>query len=80
MGLKVMESRRRSLVKTIAWRIIATAVTMLVSYIWLGEWAASIALAVTANGIKALLYYGHERLWNRIDFGREEKIKEDYTI
>ncbi len=53
---------------------------MLVSYVWLGEWGASIALAVTANGIKALLYYGHERLGNRIDFGREEKIKEDYMI
>ena len=74
-----MESRKRSLVKTISWRFIATAITMLVSYIWLGEWAASIALALTANGIKALVYYLHERRWNRIDFGRK-KVKEDYMI
>lgn len=74
-----MESRKRSFAKTIVWRIIATAVTMLVSFIWLGEWASSIALALTANGTKALLYYLHERAWNRIDFGRK-KVKEDYTI
>lgn len=75
-----METRKRSFAKTIVWRIIATTVTILVSFIWLGEWAASIALAVTANGIKAVLYYGHERLWNRVDFGREEKDEEDYVI
>ncbi len=65
-----METHKRSLVKTISWRIIATAVTVLVSFIWLGEWTASIALALTANGIKALLYYLHERGWNLLSWGR----------
>ncbi len=74
-----MESRKRSIVKAITWRIIATVVTMLVSFIWLGEWSSSIALALMANGIKGLLYYLHERGWNRIGFGRE-KVKEDYMI
>ena len=54
-------------------------VTMLISYIWLQEWGSSIALSLVANGIKALLYYIHERGWNRIDFGRK-KVKEDYMI
>ncbi len=74
-----MESRKRSLVKAMSWRIIATAVTMLVSYMWLEEWTTSIILALSANGIKAVLYYAHERGWNRIDFGRK-KVKEDYMI
>ena len=74
-----MESRTRSLAKSIVWRVIATTVTMLVSYIWLEEWTTSIILALTANGIKAMLYYIHERIWNRIDFGRK-KVKEDYMI
>ena len=74
-----MESHKRSLIKTISWRIIATTVTMLVSYIWLGEWTSAISLAITANLIKSLLYYLHERGWNRLDFGRH-KVKEDYTI
>lgn len=74
-----MESRKRSLVKSISWRIIATTITMLVSFIWLGEWTSAIALALTANAIKSLLYYAHERGWNRISFGRK-KVKEDYVI
>ena len=74
-----LESRRRSIAKAITWRIIATATTMLVAFIWLGEWTTSIALALMANGIKAVLYYIHERVWNRTDFGRK-KVREDYTI
>ncbi|MEE8414352.1 MAG: DUF2061 domain-containing protein [Dehalococcoidales bacterium] len=65
-----METHKRSLVKTLSWRIIATAVTLLVSYMWLGEWGSSIALALTANAIKALLYYAHERGWNLLKWGR----------
>ena len=74
-----IESRKRSLIKSISWRIIATAITMLVSFLWLGEWATAIALAITANVIKGLLYYIHERVWNRTDFGRK-KTREDYVI
>ncbi len=74
-----MESRKRSLVKSISWRFIATAVTMLVSYIWLEDWTTSIFLAIMANGIKAVFYYAHERAWNKTDFGRK-KTREVYMI
>ncbi len=74
-----MESHKRTIMKTIIWRVIATATTLLVSYIWLGEWSSAFALAITANVIKALFYYVHERAWNRIQWGRR-KIQEDYVI
>ena len=75
-----MESHWRSLIKTVTWRLIAVTVTMLISYIWLQEWSSSIALALAANGIKALLYYLHERGWNRISFGRKKESPENYAI
>lgn len=75
-----MESHSRSIVKSITWRLIAIAVTMLISYIWLQEWGSSIILALVANSIKALLYYLHERGWNKISFGRKKEIPEDYMI
>ena len=75
-----MDSPKRSLAKTMTWRVIATTVTMLVSYMWLGEWGSAFALAITANAIKSLLYYLHERGWNRIDFGIKKEAKDDYTI
>lgn len=75
-----MESHKRSILKAVTWRFIAVAVTMLISYLWLQEWSSSIVLSLTANGIKALLYYLHERGWNRVSFGREREVPEDYTI
>ena len=75
-----MESRKRSIVKTIIWRFIATTVTILVAYAFVGEWTPSISLGIAANGIKTFLYYAHERAWDRVEFGRKKKIKEDYTI
>ncbi|MEE8414316.1 MAG: DUF2061 domain-containing protein [Dehalococcoidales bacterium] len=74
-----VESHRRSILKSITWRLVAVTVTILISYIWLGDWGSSIVLSLVANAIKALLYYLHERWWNRIEFGRR-KVPEDYTI
>lgn len=75
-----MESRKRSVVKSIIWRLIATTVTILLAYVWFGEWGSSISLGLTANGIKTILYYLHERLWDRTEFGRRKEVPEDYNI
>jgi len=56
--------------KTISWRLIATVVTILFSYLWFREWMASISLGIAVNGVKALIYYSHERGWNSIHWGR----------
>jgi adenylylsulfate kinase len=75
-----MESHKRTIMKTIIWRLIATSTTILLAYVWFGEWTSSISLGITANAIKTLFYYVHERAWDRIEFGRRKKVKEDYTI
>jgi len=73
-----METARRSLLKAISWRILATGITGLLVYALTGEleFAAKIGLADTL--LKLFIYIGHERAWNRINFGRE-KLPE-YTI
>ncbi len=74
-----MESHRRSIVKTISWRIIATLVTFLVAYLLTKEAVLSISISFGDALIKMGAFYSHERLWNRIGFGRK-KVKEDYVI
>jgi uncharacterized membrane protein len=71
-----MESTRRSVAKALSWRLLATAITTALIFIITGqgEFAAGIGLADTS--IKLLIYIGHERLWNRIPFGREVKQPE----
>jgi uncharacterized membrane protein len=64
-------SNARSLVKAISWRIWGTIDTFVISYIILGK--AKLALAISGIEIltKILGYYIHERVWNKIKWGRE---------
>lgn len=78
--MKIMvEKHYRSLIKATSWRMLGTMDTIIVSYLITGK----IKLAVSIGGVelftKILLYYGHERLWNRIPLGRYPTPK-DYEI
>ncbi len=75
-----MESHKRSVIKAITWRIIAVIITTLTAYFFTREVALSLGIGLVDSVIKMFTYYGHERLWNRIGFGRREDISEDYTI
>ncbi len=68
--LKQKVKRTRSLIKAITWRFIASLDTFLISYLITGrfDWATSIALFEIVT--KAIIYYIHERSWNRIKWGR----------
>ena len=65
-----MDRKRRSLVKSITWRVVAFATTVAVAYLILGDVKASLSIGVVANGIKVGLYYMHERMWEDIHWGR----------
>jgi uncharacterized membrane protein len=64
------EKPYRSLVKAVSWRLTGSLDTMIISFLITGriKWALSI------SGIelftKVFLYFVHERVWNRISFGR----------
>jgi uncharacterized membrane protein len=61
---------KRSIVKTISWRVVGTLATVTISYIITG----TMALAVSIGGIelvsKMLLYFFHERAWNNLKWGK----------
>lgn len=66
-----MDIRKRSIVKAIAWRVIATTTTMTIVFIITGrlDWAGTIgALDLT---IKLILYYLHERAWDKVLWGKK---------
>ena len=69
-GEGIMETPLRSVVKAITWRACGLITTSTVVWVLTQrvDLAASVGLADTA--VKLLAYYGHERLWLRIRFGR----------
>lgn len=64
------ETSQRSLVKTVSWRITGSTATFLISYIVLGNITVSGTIAVIQLTFNTLLYFLHERVWNRIKWGR----------
>ena len=65
-----MESHRRSIVKTLSWRVVALLITASVAWIITGSLGFGAIIGGIDTVIKLVVYYFHERLWNRISFGR----------
>tara|TARA_B100001287_G_scaffold176431_1_gene148719 strand:- start:361 stop:600 length:240 start_codon:yes stop_codon:yes gene_type:complete len=70
---------RRSLAKTLTWRVLATTDTFIISWFVTGTWTLAGAIAGIEVVTKMFLYYGHERLWNRIKWAKE-KVDPHTTI
>jgi uncharacterized membrane protein len=65
----------RSLLKAVSWRCTGSVDTMLISYLITGK----IKWALTISGVelftKVGLFYAHERIWEKLPFGRVPEAK-----
>lgn len=59
-------SYKRHILKTISWRIIGTADTILLSWIITGSWKLGLSIGGVEVVTKMILYYLHERIWYRL--------------
>lgn len=75
-----MDSKKRSWMKSITWRLVGIIVLGLISYWSTGNLKEMTQITLLFNGIRLILYYYHERVWNRIDYGRIPPSKEDWAI
>jgi uncharacterized membrane protein len=73
------EKHYRSLVKALSWRVTGTIDTILISFLITGQAKWAISIGFVELFTKIFLYYVHERIWNRLTFGRV-KGKEDFDI
>jgi len=64
-----METRKRSIIKSITFRIIATITTLVVVWLFTKDLAISGGVAILENLIKMIFYYFHERAWTSISWG-----------
>ncbi len=66
-----IESKRRSLLKAISWRVLATLVTIIIVYIFFHKIDLAILTGIIESSSKIFLYFIHERLWNNVKFGKK---------
>ncbi len=64
--------KKRSIVKTFSWRIIATTDTFLIAWFLTGDFKIGLGIAGIEVVTKMVLYYLHERGWASLDWGMEE--------
>jgi hypothetical protein len=70
---KFYERAMRSLGKVVTWRIIVTITNFIGGYLASGSWVVGLGVVSFALVVNSVMYYFHERAWNRIDAGKEIK-------
>lgn len=72
-------SQKRHLAKAITWRVIASFTTFVIAYFFFREDPLATekagAVAITESIIKMGLYYFHERIWYKSNFGLSSRRK-----
>tara|TARA_Y100000034_G_C6585416_1_gene254105 strand:+ start:282 stop:503 length:222 start_codon:yes stop_codon:yes gene_type:complete len=61
--------RKRHIAKTITWRLVGTLDTMLLGWIISGDPMIGVKIGFLELFTKMILYYFHERVWYRSNFG-----------
>ena len=65
-----VEQYKRSLLKTITWRVTASLDTFVIACIITGDWKMGGSIAGIEVITKMFFYYFHERIWNKINLGK----------
>jgi uncharacterized membrane protein len=64
------ETPTRSILKAFSWRVVATLATIGIVFAFTGKLQLSLKVGIVEVLVKALIYYFHERAWNRIAAGK----------
>ncbi|MEX6625429.1 DUF2061 domain-containing protein [Tenacibaculum salmonis] len=67
---EISENPVRSLVKSVSWRVIGTIDTVIISWLITGELALAFSIGSIELVTKMVLYFFHERAWNKIKWGK----------
>jgi len=66
------ETNLRSVAKGVSWRVIATSTTMGIVYVFFGNLELAIATGLLETVAKVGLYWGHEKVWQRVRWGKKK--------
>lgn len=67
------EKHSRSLLKSTTWFITAFTITFIILTILSKDWQTGLLESIILQIIKALVYYIHERVWNKSNYGQKLK-------
>lgn len=68
----IRESRIRHIAKTVTWRAVGTLDTMTLAWLITGNPMAGVKIGSSELFTKMILYYIHERIWYRLNYGLKD--------
>ena len=68
----IRESRFRHIAKALTWRGIGTMDTMMLAWVITGNPFAGLRIGMFELVTKTLLYYFHERVWYKVNYGLKD--------
>ncbi len=66
------ETAIRSFIKTLSWRIFGIIITFLAAFFLSNELRFALQITAWREIIASILYFTHERCWNKIRLGKRE--------
>lgn len=63
-------AHHRSVAKGFTWEGFSFFLTLLITYLYLGNASSSLQLTSICFVFKILFFYGHERIWHQIRWGK----------
>jgi uncharacterized membrane protein len=69
---KIKSTNKRHILKTFSWRTIGTIDTFVLAWIFTGNPLTGLKIGISEVFTKMVLYYGHEKLWYRFNFGLDK--------
>jgi adenylyl-sulfate kinase len=71
---------KRNVIKTISWRIVGSVDTVILGWLITGQFSLGAKIGLTELLTKMLLYYIHERAWQKVNFGLPSKRRQTQLL
>jgi len=72
------DSKLRSWTKSFTWRVLGMIILMGLGYLFTGNIVKATWITLSFDLIRTFLYYIHERIWERISWGKYEEPKDKF--
>lgn len=69
----LVDLKIRSWTKSFTWRILGVIILLPLTYAFTGKWESAAAVTLIFHVVRMVLYYFHERAWERIAWGRGDE-------
>jgi|LakMenEpi03Aug12_release.lakeMendotaPanAssembly.Ray.scaffolds.fasta_scaffold285043_3 uncharacterized membrane protein len=75
----LVDLKRRSLAKTVTWRAWSFVVLAVVGILMGLTTEHAVEWSIVTNILFVVVHYAHERAWNLLQWGRQEKLEQEIT-